>query len=78
MSFCGSGGSELVGVPVPNAATRIVPTSVADPHHFAVDPDPDPDPDPGCHFDADWIRILINTLIRIRMLVLLRLRQHYM
>jgi hypothetical protein len=46
--FAGSGGSKLVGVPVPNAATHIVPTSNADPHA-----DVDPDLDPACHFDAD-------------------------
>jgi len=36
--FAGSGGSKLVGVPVPNAATHIVLTSNADPH-ANVDPD---------------------------------------
>ena len=35
----------------------VVPTSVADPHHFDADPDPtfyfDADPDPTLRFDAD-------------------------
>ncbi len=47
--------------------------SVADLHHFDLDPHPDPacdfdpDPDSGCHFDANRIRFgfLPFTLMRI-------------
>jgi superfamily II DNA/RNA helicase len=40
--FCRIRRSKARWVPVPNAATHIVPTSNSDPQHFDADANPDP------------------------------------